>query len=136
MTRGDKSENPGFWDRLGIGLSGLCAIHCLLIPVFVSLIPLWPALEEMHDYTHLIFFFAIAPAVILSVRNRHELKAISGYLFAGLLIIFIAWFFNHQLGEYGESGVTLVGSALLIRGHWLNYRSKTRRKCTHDEVSA
>lgn len=125
MTQDDHKEEPGFWDRLGIGLSGLCAIHCLLVPVFVSIIPLWPAFEEFHGYTHLVFFLAIAPAVILSVKNRHQLKAISGYLFVGLLIIFLAWFFNDRLGEFGEAGVTLMGSMLLIRGHWLNYRSKT-----------
>jgi uncharacterized membrane protein len=124
MYKNLKKLSQGFWDRLGIGLSGLCAIHCLLVPVFVSLIPLWPAIEEFHEYTHLIFFLAIAPAVVLSVKNRKDLKSISGYLFIGLAIIFVAWFFNQQLGEYGEAGVTLIGSALLIRGHWLNYKSK------------
>ncbi len=119
-----KEGTKDFWDRLGIGLSGLCAIHCLLVPVFVSLIPLWPAFEEFHEYTHLVFFLAIAPAVILSIKNRKDLKAISSYLYVGLGIIFVAWFFNHQLGEYGEAGVTMVGSMLLIRGHWLNYKSK------------
>ncbi|MEX2364892.1 MAG: MerC domain-containing protein, partial [Balneolaceae bacterium] len=90
-----KKESVAFWDRVGIGLSGLCAIHCLLVPVFVSLIPLWPAFGDFHEFTHLIFFLAIAPAVILSIKNRHNIKSVSGYLFAGLAIIFVAWFFNH-----------------------------------------
>lgn len=124
MGTSNKQDKKGFWDRLGIGLSGLCAIHCLLVPVFVSLIPLWPAFEEFHEYTHLVFFLAIAPTVILSVKNRKDLRAVSGYLFIGLAIIFIAWLFNNQLGEYGEAGVTLAGSLLLIRGHWLNYKTK------------
>lgn len=123
MTDKDISK-PGFWDRIGIGLSGLCAIHCLLVPVFVSLIPLWPAFESFHEYTHLIFFLAIAPAVVISLKNRHASGKIPAYLFAGLAVIFIAWFFNHSLGEYGEAGVTLIGSILLIKGHWLNYKSK------------
>lgn len=117
-------DKKGFWDRLGIGLSGLCAVHCLLVPVFVSLIPLWPAIEDLHGYTHLIFFLAITPAVILSIKNRNNLKSISRYLYAGLMIIFLAWIFSHQLGDYGEAGITLIGSLLLIRGHWLNYRTK------------
>jgi len=124
MSNNHQNDNKGFWDRLGIGLSGLCAIHCLLVPVFVSLIPLWPALDDFHEYTHLVFFLAIAPAVILSVKNRKDLKSISGYLFVGLTIIFFAWLFNDTLGDYGEAGVTLIGSLLLIRGHWLNYKKK------------
>lgn len=121
----EKIENgSGFWDRIGIGLSGICAIHCLLVPVLVSLIPLWPAFGEFHEFTHLFFFLAIAPAVILSIKNRKKLKSISGYLFTGLGIILLAWLFNETLGDYGEAGVTLIGSLLLIRGHWLNYKSK------------
>lgn len=127
MIKKDKAKS-GFWDRMGIGLSGLCAIHCLLVPVFVSLIPLWPAFEELHAYTHLIFFLAIAPAVILSIKNWKSLKSVSGYLYSGLAVIFIAWLFNHDLGQYGEAGITLIGSALLIRGHWLNYKSKVLRR--------
>lgn len=125
MSSTESQDRQTLWDRLGIGLSGLCAIHCLLVPVIVSLIPLWPAFEEFHEYTHLIFFLAIAPAVILSVKNRKQLQAVSGYLFVGLAIIFAAWFFNDKLGDIGEAGVTLVGSMLLIRGHWINYKSKT-----------
>ena len=121
----NNTENgTGFWDRVGIGLSGVCAIHCLLVPVLVSLIPLWPAFGEFHEFTHLIFFLAIAPAVILSIKNRRNLKAISGYLYIGLIIIALAWLFNDELGDFGEAGVTLIGSILLIRGHWLNYQSK------------
>ncbi|MEX0721686.1 MAG: MerC domain-containing protein [Balneolaceae bacterium] len=122
-----KKENAkvGFWDRMGIGLSGICAIHCLLVPVFVSLIPLWPAFGDFHELTHLIFFLAIAPAVILSIKHRKNLQAVSGFLFVGLTVIFVAWFFNNELGRYGEAGVTLIGSFLLIRGHWLNYKTKT-----------
>ncbi len=119
-----QTEKPGFWDRVGIGLSGICALHCLLVPVIVSLIPLWPAFEELHGYTHLFFFLAIAPTVILSLRRKHESLAATVFLISGVAIIFLAWFFNDTLGEYGEAGVTLIGSLLLIRGHWLNYQIK------------
>jgi len=117
-------NKPGFWDRVGIALSGVCAIHCLLVPVIVSLIPLWPAFEELHGYTHLFFFLAIAPTVILSLRKRHDSWMITFFLVGGVLVIFLAWFFNETLGEYGEASITLIGSLMLIRGHWLNYKFK------------
>ena len=120
-----ESARLGFWDRIGMGLSGLCAIHCLLVPVFVALIPLWPAFEEYHEYSHLVFFIAISPAVYFSLRRRHKSFKVTFLLISGLSIIFVAWLLNHQLGEYGEAGVTLVGSVLLIWGHWLNYKSKS-----------
>jgi len=106
---------------MGIGLSGICALHCMLIPVTVSLIPLWPTLGHYHSLTHLIFFLAITPTVILSLQGRHASGKVTRYLISGVFVIFLAWLFNHVLGEYGEAGVTLFGSMLLIRGHWLNY---------------
>lgn len=117
--------NKGFWDRIGIGLSSICAIHCLFVPVAIALIPLWPAFEEFHEYTHLIFFLAIAPTVILSLQRKHESKKVSFFLITGVVIIFIAWYLNQYLGEYGEAAVTLAGSLFLIRGHWINYKLKT-----------
>lgn len=122
------SEKPGFWDRIGIGLSGICAIHCLLVPFIVAIIPLWPAFEEFHEYTHLIFFIAIAPAVYLSLKRKHKSPKVTVLLITGLSIIFIAWFFNNRLSEYGEAGITLVGSVLLILGHWTNYKAKISPK--------
>ena len=118
----------GFWDRLGIGLSSICAIHCLLVPVAIALIPLWPAFEQFHEYTHLIFFLAIAPTVVFSLQRKHESKMVTFFLVSGVIVIFLAWYFNQYLGEYGEAGVTLVGSILLIKGHWTNYRLKTSPK--------
>lgn len=120
----ERGQKEGLWDRLGMGLSSVCAIHCLLVPVFVSLIPLWPALEHVHEFTHLVFFLAIAPTVVLSLKRLHANRWVSFYLISGTLIIFLAWFFNSQLGEYVEAGVTLVGSVFLITGHWINYRAK------------
>jgi len=90
----------------------------------VALIPLWPAFEEFHEYTHLIFFLAIAPTVFLSLQRKHESSLVIFYLISGLIIIFIALLFHENLGEYGVAMVTLIGSLLLIRGHWMNYSLK------------
>lgn len=124
MSKSNSIKN-GFWDRLGIGLSGACAIHCMLVPVFIALIPLWPAAGRFHDYTHLIFFIAIAPTVWFSLRQFHSNRKVTVYLTAGVLIIFAAWALGGWLGMYGEAGVTLAGSSILIHGHWLNYKAKS-----------
>ena len=34
------NDNPTKLDRLGIWVSGLCALHCLALPVVVPLLPL------------------------------------------------------------------------------------------------
>ena len=121
------SPQSGFWDRLGISFSGLCAIHCMLAPVIASLIPLWPSLEEFNEYAHFAFILFIAPTVYLSLKIKHESRSAIMFMVIGLMIIIAAWFLEDILGEYGEAAVTFVGSGFLIRGHWLNYISKKRK---------
>ena len=116
----------GFWDRLGIGFSGLCALHCLLTPVIVSLIPLWPTLDIFHEYIHLSFIIILPPIAYFSLRKKHESPAIMVLMIVGLLTITGAWFLADVLGDIGETVVTLIGSFFLITGHWLNYKSKQK----------
>ena len=113
--------SAAFWDRLGIGISGLCAIHCLFFPVAIALLPLWPAAESLHDWTHPILFILIVPTVFFALKGKSMFSTIGKYLFTGLFVVGFAWMMHDFLGDWGEAGVTLLGSALLVRGHWLNY---------------
>lgn len=117
----------GFWDRFGISFSGLCAIHCMISPVLVSLLPLWPSIDVFNEYLHLSFIIFIAPAVYLSLKIKRESKRALVYMLVGLTIITLAWLGESFLGEFGEIAVTLMGSLFLIRGHWLNYLSKKKK---------
>lgn len=122
--------NKSFWDRLGIGLSGLCAVHCLFFPVIVALLPLWPVAEAIHFWTHPLLFLLIAPTVYYALRSPKVPPRIPQLLYAGLLIIALAWLLHEWVGAWTESIITMAGSALLIAGHWLNYK---HHKAIHKE---
>lgn len=111
-----------FWDRIGIGLSGFCAIHCLFFPVVVALLPLWPAAEATHDWTHPILFLLIVPTVYYALRKSNIPRSIPMLLYSGLFVIALAWILHEYVGLWGESIITMAGSSLLIGGHWINYR--------------
>lgn len=111
-----------FWDRVGISLSGLCAIHCLFFPVAVALLPLWPVAESIHDWTHPVLFILIIPTVFFALRGRTYFGRVGRYLWIGLVIIGAAWMLHDWIGDWGEAAVTMAGSALLVTGHWINYR--------------
>lgn len=118
------------WDRLGIGLSGLCAVHCLLFPVAVALLPLWPLADAIHTWTHPVLFLLIAPTVWLALRGKARRPEVAAPLLGGLAVIALAWFLHEWTGRWGEALITLAGSLLLIRGHWLNYRSHRRGRAS------
>ncbi len=114
--------SKAFWDRMGIGLSGLCAVHCLFFPVAIALMPLWPVAESIHFWTHPLLFLLIAPTVYFAVRADNVPNRIPRLLYSGLIVIALAWIVHEWVGMWGESAITIAGSSLLVAGHWFNFR--------------
>lgn len=111
------------WDKFGLGISTICAIHCLLFPAFIALLPLTSAAPFLSEWVHPIFIILIAPTVYFASKRSHFDKKITKLLVAGLSFIIIGWVGGHNwLGFWFEIIATFVGSLMLIRGHWLNYR--------------
>jgi hypothetical protein len=110
------------WDRLGLGVSTICAVHCLFFPVLIAILPVASA-TFMHEWAHPVFAVLIAPTVYFASKRSHFDRKITGLLTVGLALILTGWIGGHHLaGLWFETGVTVAGSAVLIWGHWLNYR--------------
>lgn len=112
------------FDRVGIGLSGLCALHCLLMPVVTALLPVWPALQTAHTWVHPALLALILPVVVGALRRAHRTKHILTAVLLGLgfVVLVGAWWGHGIWGGTGERVGTVAGSAILIAGHVLNWR--------------
>lgn len=118
------------WDKLGLSVSGICAIHCLLFPVFLSILPLWSIADVVHGWAHPLFIVFLIPAVYFASRRSHYDKSVTSILVTGLVLVIIGWLVGHfWLGFIFETSVTLLGSGMLIAGHWFNY--KHHRSCNN-----
>lgn len=118
---------PGAWDRFGMGLSGLCAVHCLLLPSALFLLPLWPAVGVLHAWLHPVLAAVVAPTTLLAMWEgfrRHRCTATLALLGLGLLLVLAALAAHEALGARGETLLNLAGSGLLIAGHWCNQRKR------------
>lgn len=119
------------WDRIGMSLSGICVIHCLALPVLVSLMPLWTAASVLHDWLHPIFAVLLIPTTILAGLagyRRHRRLSVPVLLAMGLGIIVVAAIvFHEEWGSVREIAFTTVGSIVLIAGHLLNWRYRQCR---------
>ena len=123
------------WDRIGIGISGLCAVHCLFFPVTLALLPLWPFAEVVHRWSHPVLFILIVPTVLFAVRKHSKTFLIPMLLYSGLSVVGLAWLLHDWIGAWGEAFMTLIGSILLISGHWRNYRHHQKQKHKHYETA-
>ncbi len=119
-------EGARRWDRFGIGLSGLCAVHCLLMPLALAMLSLWPVAFDPDAWLHPIFAALLIPptlmAIRLAVRHRHA-RHISLLLGGGLILVLAAMVIGEVAGAMSEAAVTVLGSSLLITGHWRNKRA-------------
>jgi MerC mercury resistance protein len=111
-------------DMVGIGLSGLCMVHCLVFPLLVSFAP--AILRELpgDDVTHRTLAIGIALAGGLAFRSGYRVHR-KGWILAlfllGIALISAATAVGEpRLSAYGEAGITVCGSLLMITAHWCN----------------
>src|SRR5690625_3127178 len=128
------------WDRIGIGISGICAIHCLILPVLISLMPLWGFTSFMHVWAHPVFLLLLGPSIFDATRRCYFDRKIVGYLLSCLLLVLTGWLAGHYwFGLIFDTVVTMTGSVLLITGYRLCFRHhrecKTRGHVHHPVVS-
>ena len=115
------------WDRLGLAVSGVCAVHCLLLPVTLSVLPLWPIAAAFEAWLHPLLALLLVPTTVLAAHEgyrQHRRLHIAVLLGAGLAVVIAAVALGRGgVSEFAEAGLMLAGSALLLTGHWRNWRA-------------
>ena len=113
-------------DKASIGLSVLCALHCLALPLVVVLLPSLVALGLEDESFHLWLVIVVIPvsayALVMGCSKHRRM----GVLYIGLLgmgILCLAPFVGHEfLGEFGEKLLTLAGAVIIAATHVRNFR--------------
>lgn len=122
-------------DRLAVGLSAACALHCALAPIALVALPVLAGSVLADEGFHLLMLWLILPSstVALTLGCRRHKDA--GVLVAGVLglavLVFSAVLGHNLLGELGEKLLTFAGAAVLCVGHLRNYRLCRRNACDH-----
>ena len=114
------AAKSGMMDRLAIGLSGFCLVHCLASAVFVAMVASAGGIL-LHPIIHEVgLSLAMVLGAIAFVRGVREhgflLPCIVG--FAGLAVMGFALTL-HETGQ--EPVVTIAGVSILALGHRLNF---------------
>ena len=92
MTTQTKSQSPthGWLDSLAIGLSVICAIHCIVTPVLVAVLPVVASTFWVHKDFHLWMLLLVVPMATLSLflgckKHKSRLVMMWGLLGLGVL---------------------------------------------------
>lgn len=122
---GVMKANTSILDASAIGLSSMCLIHCLALPVMSAFLPLagvWAEAEWIHQLLVLIALpitgMAIAQSLKTGVRILFIVPAV-----IGLSLLFAAGFVE-QLHDF-ETQLTTIGAILLAAAHIWRWTRET-----------
>lgn len=123
----------GGWDLAGVVLSGICLVHCTLLPVLLALLPVVGAHYHGDERLHMLVTVLVVPVALLALAlgfRRHGVAWIPALGAVGLVMILAAPIYHESLGEVLEGAVTAVGGLGLVAAHLAN-----RRASTHDHAA-
>lgn len=119
-------EQTAQWDRWGLWLSSLCAIHCLLTPLLVLALPVLGGFFE-QEWVHLGMAFFVVPVGLIAFwsgyKHHRQIRVLSLGV-VGLTLVGLASVLPHEMVEIQELDVvTIMGSICLIAAHIVNRRA-------------
>ena len=117
------------WDGLGIATSLACAIHCIVLPLLLTSLPLF-GINIIHnvyfEWGMILLAFCVGVYALVHGYKTHHKNAWPVLLFtAGFLFLISKQFFIPIESYFVVPAVVFICSA-----HYLNYRLCTKRKCS------
>ena len=124
-------------DRLGICLSVICLIHCLLTPFIFGLLPVGVTLGFWQHGFHEVFLLLVPMVALLAFIpgwRRHRDMRVWYWAAAGIGFLAVGVALGDTFSVQAEIVPTLIGGTCLIRAHLLNRELCVC--CDHDHKPA
>ncbi|HYC94896.1 MAG TPA: MerC domain-containing protein [Sphingomicrobium sp.] len=128
-TRAPSKRPSGWWDAIGAGASLACLVHCLGLPLLLTLMPAAATLLDVpHDFHVVALAVAVPSSAIAMARGyRHHGVALPALLGAiGLALLCLGTLSGAPLAV--ETGLTVCGSVILAIAHLRNWRLQRRTR--------
>lgn len=119
-------------DKVAIGLSFLCAIHCLVLPLIIVLLPSIAALQLQNEAFHTWMLIAVIPtsiyALIMGCKQHKRFRLLILGIVAISILVIAALTEETLPNEILAKALTLIGAMMLAYGHFQNYRLCKHKK--------
>jgi hypothetical protein len=127
LQRGPGDRRTNFVESAAISASLLCLIHCLALPLLLLLLPGMLGLFAHSEAFHYAVLLLVVPSAFAAFwlgyrRHRAIVPALLGV--AGVACLVLALLPGQAEGF--ETWATVAGSLLLVIGHTMNWRLRTR----------
>ncbi len=110
-------------DKLGMLLSGLCAIQCALLPILLSVSAVVPGWAHLgHGWVWLTVIGCIALWSFTRGWKQHHDKGVIALFVLGFLSLLVATLLEDRVSILTESALFVLGGSLMVMAHWRNYQ--------------
>ncbi len=140
-----KKMSRTLFDRFAIALSGLCAIHCVAIPLLAGVIPVLNMAvghgNHVHDFWFhqfiLLFIFPISVIALVTGFRCHRqfrplvIASIGLMLLLAMALLAEPLMHNQIIKPSDETTITILGGIIHAVGHIANILAtrKSHTKC-------
>lgn len=140
MNSQPKNRKRTYMDLVAIVLSGVCMLHCLALPIALTILPIVNVTLVDESTFHLIIMAVILPISIIALtigccQHKDKLTLVLGGVGLGILTT-TAIFGHDTLGLTGERIVTSAGGMILAAAHIQNYLCCRKDNCQHEHQTA
>ena len=117
-------------DRVGVILSVICGLHCILTPIVLIFSP-WLARYCANEYFHIAWFIVTAVVMASVMVRQNKNSEIIKFGVSGLILLLLGIAAHFAEGDHGhheehlhllEIIPTILGGALLLTAHLKNIR--------------
>ena len=121
-------------DKLAIMLSTICVIHCFFFPSLIILSAGFLSFSLEGELIHSLILLLTLPISIFALAHGYENHKTITFLLIGIfgLTILVAAILLGEsfFGEFGEKGLTLIGSCFVAYSHFNNYKICLKSDCS------
>ena len=123
-------------DGMAVIFSGTCMVHCLVLPLLVTVFPIVQGSLLDEQQFHLVMLLLILPTSLIALtigcrKHKDRLTLILGTI--GLSVLTFTALFGHDVfGFQGERIVTTFGGLVHALAHIQNFRCCRSVDCQHD----
>ena len=123
----------GSVDKIAIGLSSICAAHCLFLPFVLVSLPNIITFDVNNELIHSWILLLIVPFSFIGLYHgfKHHKKIEIPLLgIIGILTLIFAFLLSGLvIDENFEKILTLLGSSILVLAHLRNYMICRKLSC-------
>ncbi len=116
------------WDGLGIATSIACAIHCLVLPLAITSLPLF-GVNIIHnsffEWGMILLAFCVGVYALVHGHKTHHKNNFPIILFCIGFVLLVAKQFFLPIENY----FVLPAVGLIISAHYTNYKLCKKSKC-------